>query len=102
MLRTASLTTEHRAMIQKLHAAGMSKSAIARQLGLTWSAVRSTITNLDDFAPREEVVATVKVARFEPTPVRPVRPTAPADPELVIALRQWTNVKLDNLARALR
>ena len=98
LLRTADITLAHRAEILRLHRAGASKAAIAQRVGCSWSAVRAT-TKLDDFTPREEVVATVKGARFEPTPVRP---TAPADPELALALRQWTNVKLDNLARALR
>ena len=98
LLRTADITLAHRAEILRLHRAGASKAAIAQRVGCSWSAVRAT-TKLDDFTPREEVVATVKGARFEPTPVRP---TAPADPELALALRQWTTVRIGNLAHVLR
>ena len=99
LLRTADITLAHRAEILRLHRAGASKAAIAQRVGATWSAIRSVTKFDDDFALREEVVATVKVARFEPTPVRP---TAPADPELALALRQWTTVRLGNLAHVLR
>ena|SRR5437899_601820 len=94
MLRTADLTTEHRAEILKLHGAGLSKSAIARRLDCSWSAVRSVTKSDDDFAPQEEVVATVKV--------RPVREAAPDDPELAQLLKLWTQIELGCLAHALR
>src|SRR5438128_10508789 len=94
MLLTANLTAADRAEIVRLHAAGASKSVIAERVGCTCSAVRSTITNLDDFAPRAEVVATVKV--------RPVREAAPDDPELAQLLKLWTQIELGCLAHALR